>query len=56
MGKASSIHSNLNDQALFRFKKINKIEAYFTTEIKESETMSKRLNKYTDAFDYADKI
>ena len=36
--------------------KINKIENHFTTESKEREAMSKRLNKYIAAFDYIDKI
>ena len=56
MNKAPSIHSNLNDETLFRLNKINKIEDYFTTEIKEREAMSKRLNEYIAAFDYIDKI
>ena len=52
MNEAPSIRSNLNDETLFRLNKINKIEDYFTTEIKEGETMSKRLNKYIAAFDF----
>ena len=56
MNKAPSIHSNLNDETLFRLNKINKIEDYFTTETKEREAMSKRLNEYIAAFDYIDKI
>ena len=40
MKKASSIHSNSNDEILFRLNKIKKIEYYFTTEIKEREAMS----------------
>ena len=51
MNKALSIHSNLkNDETLFRLNKIKKIEDYFTKEIKERKTMSKRLNKYIAAF------
>ena len=56
MNRALDIHSNLNGETLPRFKKISKIECYFTTEIKEREAMSKRLNKYIPAFDYIDKI
>ena len=35
---------------------MKKTKDYFTTEIKERETMSKRLNKDNAAFDYIDKI
>ena len=38
MNKAPSIHSNLNDEALFRLNKIDKIEDYSTTEIKKKKT------------------
>ena len=41
---------------MLRLKKINKIEDYFTTENKERETISKRLNKYVAVFDHIDKI
>ena len=50
-----TIHSNFNYEILFRLNKINKIEDYFTTEIKEREETSKRLNKYIAAFDYIEK-
>ena len=56
MNKAPSIHSNLNDETLLRLNKIKKIEDYFTAEIKERKTISKRLNKYIATFDYIDKI
>ena len=56
MIKAPSIHSNLNNETLFRLNKINKIKDYFTTETKERETMSKRLNKCIAAFYYIHKI
>ena len=36
--------SNLNNQ--FRLNKVNEIEKYFISEIKERELMSKRLSKY----------
>ena len=35
--------------------KINEIDNYFITEIKERELMSKRLSKYIASFDYFDK-
>ena len=56
MNKAPSIHSNLNYETPFRLNKINKIEDYFATKIKEREEMSKRLNKYIATSDYIDKI
>ena len=54
MNKTPSIHLNLNDETLFKLNKINKIEYYFTTEIKKREAMNKILNKYIAAFDYID--
>ena len=45
---------NLNNQQ-FRLNKINVIENYFITEIKERELMSKRLSKHIAFFDYLDK-
>ena len=45
--------SNLNNQE-FRLNKINEIENYFISEIKERELMSKRLSKYIASFDYFD--
>ena len=35
------INAHLNYQTLFRLNKINKIEDYFNSEIKEREKMSK---------------
>ena len=46
--------SNLNDQQ-FRLNKISEIGDYFITEIKERESMSKKLRKYISFFDYFDK-
>ena len=43
-----------NDQQ-FRLNKINEIRDYFVAEIKERESMSKRLSKYIAFFDYFDK-
>ena len=45
----------LNDQQQFRLNKINEIKDYFVAEIKEIESMSKRLSKYMASFDYFDK-
>ena len=56
INKAPSIHLSLNDATLIRLNKINKIEEFFATEIKERETKNKRLNKYISAFHYIDKI
>ena len=42
---------NLNNQQ-FRLNKINEIENYFTSEIKERELVSKRLSNYIASFDY----
>ena len=56
MNKAPSIHSNLNDETLLRLNKIKNIEDYFTAEIKERKTTSKRLDKYIAAFDYMGKL
>ena len=46
--------SNLNNQQ-FRLNKINEIELYFITEIKERELMSKKLSRYNSFFHYFDK-
>ena len=46
--------SNLNNQQ-FRLHKINEIENYFISEIKERELISERLSKYIASFDYFDK-
>ena len=46
--------SNLNNQQ-FRLNKINEIENYFISDIKERKLMSKRLRKYIASFDYFDK-
>ena len=46
--------SNLNNQQ-FRLNKISEIEDYFITEIKERESMSKKLSKYISFFDHFDK-
>ena len=45
----------LNDQQHFRINKINEIKDYFVAEIKERESISKRLSKYIVFCDYFDK-
>ena len=45
--------SNRNNQQ-FRLNKINEIEDYFITEIKERELTSKKLSKFISFFDYFD--
>ena len=46
---------SLNDQTNFRLNEINKIKDYFEFEIRERETVMKKLSKYMDALDYTDK-
>ena len=46
---------SLNDQTKFRLNEINKIKDYFEFEIKERETVIKKLSKYTAVLDYTDK-
>ena len=46
---------NLSDDQQFRLNKINKIRDYFVVEVKERESMSKRLSKFIAFFDYFDK-
>ena len=53
-------HSNpneipLNDQTKFKLNEIDKIKDYFSSDIQERKTMSKKLSKYIAAFDYIDK-
>ena len=47
--------SNLNNQQ-FRLNKISEIEGYFITEIKERESMSKKLGKCISFFYYFEKF
>ena len=62
MNKLISIktHSNmdaipLSDPTKFRLNEINKIKDYFSSEIQERKTVSKKLSKYIAAFDYINK-
>ena len=45
-----------NNQTKFRLDEINKIKDYFEFEIKERETMSKKLSKSVASVEYMDKI
>ena len=49
------MYPNLTDQTQFRLNNIIKIKDYFIPEIRERETMSKRLGKYIAAIDYFEK-
>ena len=46
---------SLNDQTKFRLNEINEIKDYFEFEIRERETVIKKLSKYTAPPDYTDK-
>ena len=54
MSEANYIYPNLSlntsDDQQFRLNKINEIRDYFVAEIKERESMSKRLSKYIAFF------
>ena len=41
-----NLSSNLSDDQQFRLNKITEIRDYFVAEIKERESMNKRLSKY----------
>ena len=47
---------SLNDQTKFRLHEINKRKDYFEFDIKERETMSKKLSKFVASLEYMDKI
>ena len=47
---------SLSDQTNFRLSEINKIKDYFEPEIKDKETVIKKLYKYITGFDFTDKI
>ena len=50
-----SMYSNLSNEQQFRLNKISQIRDHFVAEIKERESMSKRLSKYITSFNYFDK-
>ena len=52
MSECNSIETSSLDNQQFRLHKINEIENYFISEIKERELMSKKLSKYISFFDY----
>ena len=47
--------NSLSDQTKFRLTEINKIKDYFSSEIQERKTMSKKISKYIAGFDSIDK-
>ena len=49
------IYPQLHNILKFRTSRIKEIEDFFISKIDEIEKMSKTLNKYITAFDYADK-
>ena len=59
MSEANFIYPNLSlntsDDQQFRLNEINEIRDYFVAEIKERESVSKRLSKYIAFFYYFDK-
>ena len=59
MNESNSIetlaNTHLCDQTKFRLAEINKIKGHFNSKIQERKTMSKKLSRYTAAFDYIDK-
>ena len=55
MSKAPNMYPNLNDQQRFRLNKIHESKDYFIAEIREKESMSKRVSKYIASFNYFDK-
>ena len=55
MYKANEI-IELKDFTKYRLDEINKIKEYFNAEIKERKDIIRKISKYIDAFDYADKV
>ena len=55
MGEAPNVRPNLNDKTQFRLDKINQIKDYFIAEIRERESMNKKLSKCIASVDYFDK-
>ena len=53
--EAYNIYPNTHDKQQFRLNKINEVRYYFVADIKERESVSKRLCKYIASFDYFDK-
>ena len=55
MNELKSVEACSDLSTEFRVNEINKIKDYFESEIKEQETMVKKLSKYSTGFDYTDK-
>ena len=51
--ETNKLYPNLLDNHQFRLNKINEIRDYFVAEIKERESMSKRISKYIAFFNIA---
>ena len=56
MNELKSVETCSNLSTEFRLNEINKIKDYFESEIKEQETMVKKLSKYITGFDYTNKL
>ena len=56
MNELKSIETCSDLRKEFRLNEINKIKDYFVCEIKEKETVVKKLSKYITYFDYTDKV
>ena len=52
----SSLERSAKHVTKFRLDEINKIKDYLNSEIKERKDITKKISKYTVAFDYADKL
>ena len=55
MDELESIETCSDLSTEFRLNEISKIKDYFESEIKEQETMVKKLSKYITYFDYTEK-
>ena len=55
VGMYPNLSPNLSNDQQFRLNKISEIRHYFVAEIKERESVSKRLSKYIAFFDYFDR-
>ena len=56
VSNASDLNLELNAITKFRLDEINQIKEYFNNEIIERKDTIKKISKYIDTFDYADKI
>ena len=53
--ETNDLYSSLLNEQQFRLNKINEIRDYFVAEIKERESMSKKISKYVAFFNYFEK-